>query len=54
MKRGEKQSMGSKAVTTGTSAGAVNGKSLRFPTQAPEKLRAFRHSTFIVLASLGK
>jgi hypothetical protein len=33
---------------------AVNGKSLRFPTQAPEKLRAFHHSTFIVLASLGK
>jgi hypothetical protein len=33
---------------------AVNGKSLRFPPQATEKLRAFRHSTFIVLASLGK
>jgi hypothetical protein len=32
----------------------VNGKSLRFPTQATEKLRAFHHSTFIVLASLGK
>jgi hypothetical protein len=32
----------------------VNGKSLRFPPQATEKLRAFRHSTFIVLASLGK
>jgi hypothetical protein len=24
---------------------AVNGKSLRFPTQATEKLRAFHHST---------
>jgi hypothetical protein len=35
-------------------ASAVNGKSLRFPPQATEKLRAFRHSTFIVLASLGK
>jgi putative transposase len=33
---------------------AVNGKSLRFPPQATEKLRAFHHSTFIVLASLGK
>jgi hypothetical protein len=32
---------------------AVNGKSLRFPTQATEKLRAFHHSTFIVLASLA-
>jgi hypothetical protein len=33
---------------------AVNGKSLRFPTHATEKLRAFHHSTFIALASLGK
>jgi hypothetical protein len=36
----------------GVSASAVNGKSLRFPTQATEKLRAFRHSTFIALARL--
>jgi hypothetical protein len=43
-----------KNVLVAKFASDVNGKALRFPTQATERLRAFHHITFIVLASLGK